>query len=182
MQTGNLPDGVPSPKETLGYEVIRWCSKYIVQPDGDRAGQPWQFTKEQLRFVLWFYAIKPDGTWLFSAGTLRRAKGWGKTPLLATLAIVEFIGPCRFSHFNALGLPVAKRVALPTVQVGATAYEQTEQTMEFIRGCLSESAAEKEYGLDIGKAVIQFKNGNPGSIKPKATAGRTNEGNRPTFV
>ncbi|WP_326827420.1 hypothetical protein [Streptomyces sp. NBC_01751] len=182
MQTGNLPEGVPSPKETLGYEVIRWCSKYIVQPDGDRAGEPWQFTKEQLRFVLWFYAIKPDGTWRFSAGTLRRAKGWGKTPLLATLAIVEFIGPCRFSHFNAFGLPVAKRVPLPTVQVGATAYEQTEQTMEFIRGCLSESPAEKEYSLDIGKAVIQFKSGKPGSIKPKATAGRTNEGNRPTFV
>lgn len=78
MQTGNLPDGVPSPRETLGYEVIRWCSKYIVQPDGDRAGQPWQFTKEQLRFVLWFYAINPDGGWRFSAGTLRRAKGWGK--------------------------------------------------------------------------------------------------------
>jgi hypothetical protein len=166
----------------LGYEVIRWCSKYIVQPDGDRAGEPWQFTKEQLRFVLWFYAIKPDGTWRYSAGTLRRAKGWGKTPLLATLAIVEFIGPCRFSHFNAFGLPVAKVVALPTVQVGATAYEQTEQTMEFIRGCLSESPAEKEYSLDIGKAVIQFKTGKPGSIKPKATAGRTNEGNRPTFV
>ncbi|MEV0470726.1 hypothetical protein [Streptomyces prunicolor] len=54
--------------------------------------------------------------------------------------------------------------------------------MEFIRGCLSESPAEKEYGLDIGKAVIQFKSGKPGSIKPKATAGRTTEGNRPTFV
>jgi hypothetical protein len=78
LQTGNLPEGVPSPKETLGYEVIRWCSKYIVQPDGDRAGEPWQFTKEQLRFVLWYYAITEDGRWRYSAGTLRRAKGWGK--------------------------------------------------------------------------------------------------------
>jgi hypothetical protein len=181
LQTGNLPEGVPSPKETLGYEIIRWAQKYIVQPDGDRAGESWVFTKEQLRFVLWFYAIKPDGTWLFSAGTLRRAKGWGKTPLLAALAIVEFIGPCRFSHFNAFGLPVAKRVALPTVQIGATAYDQTEQTLEMIRGMLSESPAEKEYALDIGKAVVQFKSGKPGSIRPKATAGRTNEGNRPTF-
>jgi phage terminase large subunit-like protein len=131
---------------------------------------------------LWFYAINPDGTWKFSAGTLRRAKGWGKTPLLASLAIVEFIGPCRFSHFNAFGLPVAKRVPLPTVQIGATAYDQTEQTLEMIRGMLSESPAEKEFALDIGKATIQFKSGKPGSIKPKATAGRTNEGNRPTFA
>ena len=181
MQTGNLPEGVPSPSETLGYEIIRWAQKYIVQPDGDRAGESWQFTREQLRFVLWLYAINPDGTWRYSAATLRRAKGWGKTPLLASLAIVEFIGPCRFSHFNAFGIPVGKRVPLPTVQIGATAYDQTEQTLEMVRAMLSESPAEKGYGLDIGKAVVQFKSGKPGTIRPKATAGRTNEGNRPTF-
>lgn len=102
MQTGNLPAGVPKPNETLGYQIIRWAQKYIVQPDGDRAGESWQFTPEQLRFVLWFYAISPDGTWKFSAATLRRAKGWGKTPLLAALAIVEFLGPCRFLSLRRL--------------------------------------------------------------------------------
>ncbi|WP_240044708.1 terminase large subunit [Streptomyces alboflavus] len=182
VQSGNLPAGVPKPTETLGYQVIRWCSTYIVQPDGDRAGEPWKFTPEQLRFVLWFYAINPDGTWKYTAATLRRAKGWGKTPLLAALAIVEFLGPCRFSHFDSFGLPVGKPVPLPVVQVGATALDQTEQTMDFIRGLLSESPAESVYGLDIGKTIVQFKSGKPGSIKPKATAGRTNEGNRPTFA
>ncbi|WP_234019131.1 hypothetical protein [Streptomyces sp. Tu6071] len=182
MQTGNLPAGVPKPSETLGYGIIRWAQKYIVQPDGDTAGEPWKFTPEQLRFVLWFYAINPDGTWKYSAGTLRRAKGWGKTPLLAALAITEFIGPSRFNGFDAFGLPKAKRVPLPVVQVGATALDQTEQTMDFIRGLLSESPAEKEYGLEITKSTVQFKSGKPGSIKPRATAGRTNEGNRPTFV
>ncbi|MFC8099428.1 hypothetical protein [Streptomyces sp. NPDC057363] len=71
---------------------------------------------------------------------------------------------------------------MPIVQLGATSLDQTEQTMDFIRGLLSESPAEKEYGLDIGKMTIQFKSGKPGSIKPRATASRTNEGNRPTFV
>ncbi|MFI5802967.1 hypothetical protein [Streptomyces sp. NPDC051561] len=70
---------------------------------------------------------------------------------------------------------------MPVVQIGATALDQCEQTIDFIRGMLSESPAESEYGLEIGKSVIQFKSGKPGSIKPKATAGRTNEGNRPTF-
>ncbi|MFI1528584.1 hypothetical protein [Streptomyces griseus] len=101
--------------------------------------------------------------------------------MLAALAIVEFLGPCRFSHFNAFGLPVGKSVPLPVVQVGATALDQTDQTLDMIRGMLSESPAEKVYGLDIGKSIIQFKSGKPGSIKPKATAGRTNEGNRPSF-
>ncbi|MFE5092079.1 hypothetical protein ACFRCI_17240 [Streptomyces sp. NPDC056638] len=107
--------------------------------------------------------------------------GLSKTPLLAALAIVEFLGPCRFSHFNAFGMPVGKSVPLPVVQVGATALDQTEQTMDMIRAMLSESPAEKVYGLDIGKMIVQFKSGKPGSIKPKATAGRTNEGNRPSF-
>ncbi|WP_416972549.1 hypothetical protein [Streptomyces sp. 4F14] len=181
MQTGNLPPGVPSTRESLGYKIIRWAKDNIVQPDGDNAGEPWVFTQEQLRFVLWFYAINPDGSWKYSAATLRRAKGWGKTPLLAALAIVEFLGPCRFSHWDAFGLPVGKPVPLPVVQIGATALDQTEQTMDMIRGMLSESPAEATYGLEIGKMVIQFKTGRPGSIKPKATAGRTNEGNRPTF-
>ncbi|WP_079045258.1 MULTISPECIES: terminase large subunit [unclassified Streptomyces] len=182
MQTGNLPESIPSPKETLGYHVIRWAKKYVVTPDGDRAGEPWEFTPEQLKFVLWFYAIKPDGTWKYSAGTLRRAKGWGKTPLLAALAIAEFIGPVRFDGWDAFGLPKAKAVPLPIVQIGATALDQTAQTMDMIRGMLSESPAEAHYGLDIGKSVVQFKSGKPGTIKPKATAGGTNEGNRPTFV
>jgi hypothetical protein len=181
LQTGNLPAGVPKPSETLGYTIIRWCQKYIVQPDGDTAGEPWKFTAEQLRFVLWFYAINGDGSWKYAAATLRRAKGWGKTPLLAALAIVEFLGPCRFSHYDAFGLPVGKRVPLPVVQIGATALDQTEQTVDFIRGMLSESPAEKEFGLEITKSTIQFKSGKPGSIRPKATAGRTNEGNRPSF-
>ncbi|MCY0963366.1 terminase large subunit [Streptomyces sp. H27-H5] len=107
--------------------------------------------------------------------------GLSKTPLLAALAIVEFLGPCRFSHFDAFGLPVGKAVPLPVVQIGATALDQTDQTLDMIRGMLSESPAEAEYGLDIGKSIIQFKSGKPGSIKPKATAGRTNEGNRPSF-
>ncbi|MCX4554128.1 terminase large subunit [Streptomyces sp. NBC_01500] len=182
MQSGNLPEGVPSPKETLGYQVIRWAKKFVVTPDGERAGEPWEFTPEQLRFVLWFYAINPDGSWKYSAATLRRAKGWGKTPLLAALAIVEFLGPVRFSHYDAFGLPVGKRVPLPIVQIGATALDQCEQTLDMIRGMLSESPAEEAYGLEISKSIVQFKSGKPGSIKPKATAGRTNEGNRPTFV
>lgn len=182
MQSGNLPESIPSPKETLGYHVIRWCKKYVRTPDGERAGEPWEFTPEQLKFVLWFYAINPDGTWKYSAGTLRRAKGWGKTPLLAALAIVEFLGPVRFDGWDAFGLPKTKTVPLPIVQIGATALDQCEQTLDMIRGMLSESPAEAAYGLEISKSIVQFKSGKPGSIKPKATAGRTNEGNRPTFV
>ncbi|MFJ5066542.1 hypothetical protein ACIQC7_09010 [Kitasatospora sp. NPDC088556] len=76
-QTGNIPNGVPHPSRSLGYQIIRWAQTYILQPDGERAGEPFRFTAEQLRFVLWMYAIDDKGRWLFRSAALRRAKGWG---------------------------------------------------------------------------------------------------------
>ncbi|WP_344024048.1 hypothetical protein [Streptomyces luteireticuli] len=180
--TGNVPPGVPHPSRSLGYEIIRWCRRYIVQPDGERAGEPWQFSPEQLRFVLWLYAIDERGKWLYRTAALRRAKGWGKTPLLAALAIVEFIGPARFSHFDEHGMPVGKRVPLPLVQIAATSLDQTANTRDQIRGMLVESPAEREFGLDIGKGLIQFKDGRPGRIEPVTSSSRGLEGARPTFA
>lgn len=106
----------------------------------------------------------------------------GKTPILAALAIVEFIGPCRFSHFDEKGMPVAKTVPLPLVQIAATSIDQCGQTLDMLRGMLAESPAEAEYGLDIGKHLIQFNDGRPGKIVPVTASSRGLEGGRPTFV
>lgn len=190
-QTGNLPKGVPAPHETLGYGILRWCSKYIITPDGKRAGKPWQFTNEQKRFILWAYALKSREDWptgddesyfLYTNISLRRAKGWGKTPLLAALAIIEYIGPCRWGGWDENGLPIAVPVPLPKVQIAAVSLDQTGQTRDMIRGMLSESPAEYEYGLDVQKEKVQFRDGRPGVIEPVAAASRSLEGHRPTFV
>ncbi|MFD7336657.1 hypothetical protein ACFV98_11720 [Streptomyces violascens] len=180
--TGNMPPGVPHPTRSLGYGIIRWAQQYIVQPDGEQAGQPWTFSPEQLRFVLWMYAIDDKGRWLYRTAALRRAKGWGKTPLLAALAIVEFIGPARFSRFDDNDMPVGKPVPLPLVQIAATSLDQTANTRDMIRGMLAESPAEKEFNLDIGKGIIQFKDGRPGRIEPVTSSSRGLEGARPTFA
>jgi phage terminase large subunit-like protein len=182
-QTGNLPTGVPTPFQSLGYQILRWAEKYIVQPDGENAGEPWRFTKEQKRFILWMYAIDQKGRWLYRDVTLRRAKGWGKTPLLAALAIIEFIGPARFSHWDPVtGRPIAVPVPLPLVQLAAVSLEQTANTRDMIRGMLANSPAEAQYGLELGKERIQFSDGRPGRIEPVAASSRTLEGARPTFV
>lgn len=181
MQTGNLPAGVPHPTRSLGYQVLRWAEKYIVQPDGELAGRPWQFTPEQKRFILWLYAIDEKGKWLYDTASLRRSKGWGKTPVLAALAIIEFIGPCRFSHFDENGFPVGKAVRLPLVQIAATSIDQTANTRDMIRGMLANSPAEVEYDLELGKERIQFRSGHPGRIEPVTSSSRGLEGARPTF-
>src|SRR5690606_5860525 len=68
-----LPDGVP--KLTLGWEIVRGASKYLRQPNGERAGQRVQFTDNQIRFLLWYYAVDEAGEWLFHHGVRRQAKG-----------------------------------------------------------------------------------------------------------
>ncbi|GAA3537228.1 terminase [Nonomuraea rosea] len=181
MQTGNLPDGVPHPQRSLGYQILRWAETYIVQPDGENAGQPWQFTVEQKRHILWLYAIDDKGRWLYDTACLRRAKGWGKTPLLAALCIIEFIGPCRFSHFDENGFPVGKAVGLPLIQIAATSIDQTANTRDMVRGMLANSPAEEVYDIEIGKERIQFRSGRPGRIEPVTSSSRGLEGARPTF-
>ncbi|GAA4210571.1 hypothetical protein GCM10022252_78570 [Streptosporangium oxazolinicum] len=181
MQSGNLPEGVPHPTRSLGYQILRWGERYLVQPDGENAGDPWVFTTEQKRFILWLYAIDPKGRWLYDTACLRRSKGWGKTPVLAALAIVEFIGPCRFSHFDENGYPVGKAVRLPLVQIAATSIDQTANTRDMVRGMLANSPAEIEYVIEIGKERIQFRNGRPGRIEPVTSSSRGLEGARPTF-
>lgn len=61
------------PKHTLGWEVARWCAEFLAGDDG----KPWRFTMEQLRFILWWYAIDDRGEFVYRTGVLQRLKGWG---------------------------------------------------------------------------------------------------------
>jgi hypothetical protein len=39
----------------------------------------------QLRFLLHWYAVNPDGSWVYHHGVRRLAKGSGKSPFAAAL-------------------------------------------------------------------------------------------------
>lgn len=106
----------------------------------------------------------------------------GKSPLLAALCIIEFVGPCRFSHFDDFGNAVGKPVASPWVQIAATALHQTANTLDMVRGMLVESPLVESCGLDVGKLSIQFTDGRPGKIEPVTAASASLEGGRPTFA
>ena len=77
-----LPGG-ELPTLTLGYEAIDWAEAALIQPNGPRAGEPFRFTPSQGRFLLHWYAVNPDGSWVYHHSARRWAKGAGKSPLAA---------------------------------------------------------------------------------------------------
>src|SRR3954471_16683894 len=82
-----LPAGLPA--LTLAYEAAAWAHRWLIQPNGPAAGNPFRFTDEQFRFLAWWYALDEEGRWLFSHGVRRLAKGSGKSPFAAVLALIE---------------------------------------------------------------------------------------------
>ena len=84
-----LPPGTPT--LTLGWEAAQWAAKYLRQPNGPTAGQRFELTTRQLRFLLHWYALNPDGSWVYHHGVRRLAKGSGKSPFAAALALMRVL-------------------------------------------------------------------------------------------
>jgi hypothetical protein len=61
------------PQYTLGWEILGWTAEWLQHSEGI----PWQYTAEQARFVLWWYAIDDEGRFVYRDGVLQRLKGWG---------------------------------------------------------------------------------------------------------
>ena len=64
------------PEHTLGWQILGWTAQWLHHYDG----QPWQYTDEQARLTLWWYAIDRNGRFVYRDGIIQRLKGWGKRP------------------------------------------------------------------------------------------------------
>lgn len=176
----SLPPFDPEQTLTLGYGIADWIEGYLLQPDGDTAGEPFVLTDEQLRFLLWYYAVDDRGRFLYRRAVLRRAKGWGKSPFLAALCLAELLGPVRFSHVDEeTGEAVGQPHPSPWVVIAGVSETQTENTMAAIRAMSEDSALVEDYGLDIGLTRILTPNG---KLHPITASSSTQEGARPSFA
>ena len=146
-----LPEGVP--KLTLGWDVVQWAMTYLRHPNGPRAGKPWEFVNSQISFLAWWYAVDEDGRWLYNHSVRRLAKGSGKSPFAALLALAELCGPVRVRDVDVkAGVVVGQTQPMPLVQIAATAESQTANTMRMVRAFAPKgSKVAVEYGLDVGK-------------------------------
>ena len=60
------------PERTLGWQILDWIRQYV----GGKRNTPFEPTKEQKRFLLWWYALDERGRFLYRDGVLQRIKGW----------------------------------------------------------------------------------------------------------
>ena len=166
------------PEHTLGWAVIAFCAEEMLGADGELG---WQFTLEQARFILWFYAIDDRGRWIYRDAVMQKVKGWGKDPMAAVIALVELVGPCRFGGWAADGTPIAIRQKNePWIQIAATTFDQTKNTMLFLQGLIPD-AMKKKYQMEVNKNII-YAFGGAGLIEAISSSNRSKEGNRVSLV
>jgi len=185
------------PERTLGWGVLSWLSEYVNTPgghddparlrlliemseDGIPVGENMFIpTDEQVRVLLWWYAIDSSGQYSYREGVIRRLKGWGKDPFAAALALAELCGPVAFSHFDSDGEPVGKPRNAAWITVAAVSQDQTKNTFALFPVMISKKL-KSDYGLDINRFIIYSAAG--GRIEAATSSPASMEGNRPTFV
>ncbi len=111
---------------TLGYYVGDFIEASCAIPDGPRLGTPYLLTTSMWRFVLRFYSLTPDGTFVFRRAQLVRPQKWGKGPFLAAIILDEAVGPALPMGWDEHGWPIAQAWPTPWIQVVAASEGQTD--------------------------------------------------------
>lgn len=165
---------------SLGWQVLDWAEAHFKVPDGPLAGERLTLTDEQASIVVRFYGIDDRGRFLFRRAAVRRAQGWGKSPLLAVIALAELAGPTRFAGWDATGEPVGADPVAPWVQVAAVSEDQTDNTYAALYAMADESDLSGSV-LDVGLTRV-FLKGQTGRLEPVTAAAGSRLGQRITFA
>lgn len=166
---------------SLGWALVEWWENYLTVPSGPLWGQPFVCTDEQIRYVVRLYRIDPEtGQFVYRRAAKREAKGKGKSPEAAALAIGEFAGPVVFDGWDTKGNPVGRPHLTPWVQVAACSEDQTGNTYSALYEMLRDSPLLEE-GVDLGLTRV-FRKGTPGRIEPVTASAGSREGQPVTFA
>lgn len=174
------PDTPPPANRTLGWAILKWAKRWLRQPDGPETGRPWVYTREQAIWLLNWYEIDDRGRFVYRRGMLRRMKGWGKDPVIATLCFAEMIGPCRFGGWKANGMPRVVPHTAPWVQLAAVSQEQTKNTTNLFSGLVSQEAIDA-YQVELG-IERTYALGRRARLDAVTSSPLALEGGRPTFA
>jgi hypothetical protein len=171
----------PGSFPTLGYQVADWIAANCAIPDGDRQGDPFELTDEQLLFVLWFYRVDPTTGRLFyrRGGQLVRPQKWGKGPLSAAIICAEAEGPVLPDGWDAKGDPVGRPWSTPLIQVTAISEDQAANVYRALVPMIELGSMAADVP-DTGETRINLRGG--GRIEPVTASARSRLGARITFA
>lgn len=182
---------------TLGWYALDWIAENLTVYDGPSLGEPLTFTQEQADFVLRFYevdaaftgpAIHAGEKHLRRGRVVRRAllsrpKGWGKSPLVAALCLLEALGDVVMDGWDANGQPVGRpwnHMGLkPLVQIVAVSEDQTANTWMPCIDMARNSPVYQNYEIEPMETFINVPRGR---IEAVTSAGLSREGFRPVFT
>jgi hypothetical protein len=174
--TWQYDNGWVLPRFTLGWRVLAWCGLWLT----DKNGRPWQFTAEQARFVLWFFALDPEsGDFLYHSAVLQRLKGWGKDPLAAALSVAGMFADVTFDRWDG-DVPVGREEPAAWIQLVAVSQEQTQNTMKLFPSLIP-AETRRFYGVQVGKLNV-WGLGDTRQIQAITANPLSIEGKRPTLV
>lgn len=140
-----------------------WMERSLVHGEGDLFGEPFRVTDNQRQFLRALYRQDRHGVRVVQRALLGRAKGWGKTELLAAIGLEQLCGPFAPAAAN---IPIA-----------AASFEQADLLFGTARVMVSEGPLRPF--LEVFDTEILRKDG-PGKMFRVAAAAGTNDGGRPT--
>ena len=172
------PDEVP----TLGWYVLDWMGEYLARPAVGEY-EPFVPYREQEDFILRWYEIDPlTGRFRYGRGLLGRPRGWGKSPILGGLCIVEALADVVFDGWDADGQPVGRpwsTVRTPLVHVAAVSEDQTNNTWQPMVEMLAGPVIDAYPGVEPFDTVVNLPRG---KIEKRTSSGRTVKGAPTTFA
>lgn len=177
-----LPVGWPQDHgiATLAWDVLAWAEEMLAQPDGDDAGDPWQWTAYQARILSWWYAVDKNGNWTTRRGQIVMPKGAGKSPFAAAIACCELLGPVKFNGFDSNGEAIGKPHPSPVVQLAAVSESQARNTMDLVIPMINLGQIKKERpDIDPGLTRVRTSNG---TLTPITASPSSQEGARATAI
>lgn len=163
------------PECTLGWLIADWAEAYLRVPGGADYGKPLVLSGWQLRALADWYAVGPDGRWLFRRGQVRLAKGTGKSPWAAVVCAAELCGPAVFDGLDAHGDPVGRPRPAPLVQIAAVSEDQAGNTYGAFHAMLADSPLLDEAGIDLGVTRTVLR-GRPGRVETVTASAGSREG------
>lgn len=167
---------------TLGWYVLDWIAENLARP-ALAEYEPFVPYREQEDFILRWYELDPaTGRFKYGRGLLGRPRGWGKSPLLGALCLVEGLADVLFDGWDADGQPVGRpwsTVRTPLVHVAAVSEDQTNNTWQPMAEMCAGPVIDNYPGLEPFDTVVNLPRG---KIERRTSSGRTVKGAPTTFA